>query len=55
MTKEQTRWMRRSAQVFASIGHWVAPGGHGLLCWKLQLYSALLRLHRWLWCRGIEV
>ena len=56
MSNDQ-RWMARQGDLFAPLRSWcelaaVAPIWR---VWRLHAYVGLLRVHRWLWLRGVEV
>lgn len=58
MTRDDERWMTRHQQALGPLAAWLLGPGHkrmGWQYWRLRVYAAAVRVHRWLWVRGIEV
>lgn len=55
MTTEDRQWMARVNALLAPLWPWVQPSGGVIRPRRLAVYGVLMRAHRWLWVRGIEV
>lgn len=55
MTREDRQWMVRVNDLLAPLWPWVKPAGSSIKPWRLAVYGALMRAHRWAWVRGLKV
>lgn len=56
MTREDRLWIARMDALFGAIWRrWVQPPGQRIRVGPLRVYVLTLRVHHWLWRRGVKV
>ena len=55
MSPQDRRWFTRNEALLGPLWAFVQPPGQRVRPLPLRLYAGLMRAHRWLWVRGVEL